>query len=49
MSQSKYHDEMLHINTDNENYILEDFDEEIFFFSEIKYFFLITDNTTQKH
>ena len=40
---------MLHININNENYILKDSDEEIFFFSETKYFLLITDDTTRKH
>ena len=49
MSWSKYQDEMLHIDTDDKNYTLEDSDEEILFFSETKYFLLITDNTTQKH
>jgi len=46
MSQSKHHDEMLHINTDDRSYILKDFDEEILFFSKTKYFLLITDDVT---
>jgi len=37
---------MLHINTDDRDYILEESDEEILSFSDTKYFLLITDDAT---
>ncbi len=46
MSYFKYYDEIFHIDTDNDDQILDDFNDFTLLFSDVKYFILITCDAT---